>query len=96
MNRPIFRAAPGCELACPQCEVMCAVVARTRDEAWRALEAAYQERGLAPRSAADDQVRLRQARLEAAERTFLRFLQERRPDRAVAASLETCELAHLH
>lgn len=96
LNRPVFRSAPGCEMGCPECEVMCAVLTRMRDEAWRSLETACRERGLSPGTAADDRVRLRRARLGAAERTFSRFLRERRPDRAVATSPETFAPMRLH
>ena len=41
MGKPVFRASPGCEIACPACDIRCAVLAGEADDAWRKQQRTY-------------------------------------------------------
>ena len=72
MGKPVFRASPGCEIACPACDIRCAILAGEAEDAWREVENLRRRQGL--RRVPEQAARLTRAegRLAVAERDFAR------------------------
>ena len=101
MGEAVYRASPGCERACAQCDVRCAILAGEADDAWREVERQRREYSHHPSQARWESLQLAQARLAVAERDsaqarpdargarlFLAWSQTFVPERAGSASLQ--------
>ena len=72
MGKPVFRASPGCELACVACDIRCAILAGEADDAWRTVEHLRRRQALHPAPEQAATLKRAEARLEGAERDFAR------------------------
>jgi hypothetical protein len=96
LSTPIFRAAPGCDLACPKCEVMCAVLAAVRDDLWREAEQLHRERALSSGRVAAEDLEAALDQLANAEREFERARPRASHDRSAATAPRTFAPMRLH
>jgi len=72
MHAPIHRARPGCEQACEECHLACAVFAALRDDLWREVERLHRERALYPGRVSARDLEAATAQLAGAEQGFAR------------------------
>ena len=72
MGKPVFRASPGCEIACVACDIRCAILAGEADDAWRVVEDLHRRQALRPAPEQAAILKRAEARLAAADRDFAR------------------------
>ena len=72
MGKPVFRASPGCEIACLACDIRCAILAGEADDAWRAVEDLRRRQALRPAPEQAAILKRAEVLLAGAERDFVR------------------------